>query len=80
MGRDQMSEEVNVPVSMLHLSQMIYGNLIIRWKVKFGDNVLMWSNVWSVEGVSVYGQASECHITFVIGSLYRPYNFLNDNY
>ena len=39
-------------------------------KVKIGNNVQVgkkfenWCNVWSIEGVTVYGHVPECHVTF----------------
>ena len=46
-------------------------------KVKFGNKVMVGLTVWSMEGVIVYGQASEIHSTFMKGELhfvwYEPY-------
>ena len=34
-------------------------------KVKLGNKVANWCNIWSIEGVIVYGHVPECHIAFV---------------
>ena len=33
-------------------------------KVQFGNKFANWSNVWSIEGVNVYGKVPEWHVTF----------------
>ena len=33
-------------------------------KVQFGNKFANWCNVWSIEGVIVYGYVPECHVKF----------------
>ena len=54
------------PVSVLHPSQIFYGNLL-----QFGKKSSFHGLVKDPvdEGVIAYGQAPECHLTFVKGEL-----------
>ena len=40
-------------------------------KVKFGNKVANWCNIWSIEGVIVFGHVPECHVTFGRGRLHN---------
>ena len=66
MGQDQVSGGVSVLCWLAAPVAMFYGNLqnlVIRSKlvIKSGS---VWCNVWSIEGVIVYGHVPECHATF----------------
>ena len=53
-----------------------FGNKVkIDNKVQFGNKFANWWNVWSVDGVIVYGHVPECHVPFWRG---RVHNFLWD--
>ena len=48
-----------------------FGNKVkIGIKVQFGNKFANWCNVWSIDGVIVYGHFPECHVTFLRGRLY----------
>ena len=68
----------------LHLSSLYVGHICIIKrprsfgnkvkignKVKFGNKVANWCNIWSIEGVIVYGHVPECHVTFGRGRLHN---------
>ena len=40
-------------------------------KVRFGKKFANWSNVWSIEGFTVYGHVPDCHVTFGRGRLHN---------
>ena len=80
MGPDVRRSACNVP----------WTSLVIRWNVKFGNEIMVWLKVCSLEGVIniVYCQALECHFKSIreretshclIRFPYRPYNCFNDN-
>ena len=46
-------------------------NVEIGYKVQFGNKLANWCNVWSIEGVIVYGHVPECHVTFKRGRLHN---------
>ena len=49
-----------------------FGNKVkIGIKVQFGNKFANWYNVWSIEGVIVYGHVPECHVTFGRGRLHN---------
>ena len=49
-----------------------FGNKVkIGNNVKFGNKVADWFNIWSIEGVIVYGHVPECHVTFGRGRLHN---------
>ena len=49
-----------------------FGNKVkIGIKVQFGYKFANWCNVWSIEGVIVYGHVPECHVTFGRGRLHN---------
>ena len=49
-----------------------FGNKVkIGNKVQFGNKFASWCNVWSIEGVIVYGHVPECHVTFGRGRLHN---------
>ena len=51
-----------------------FGNKVkISIKVQFGNKFANWCNVWSIEGVVVYGHVPECHVTFGRGRLHNAY-------
>ena len=50
----------------------IFGNKVkIGNQVQFGNKFANWYNVWSIEGVIVYGHVPECHVTFGRGRLHN---------
>ena len=49
-----------------------FGNKVkIGIKVQCGNKFANWCNVWSIEGVIVYGHVPECHVTFGRGRLHN---------
>ena len=49
-----------------------FGNKVkIGNKVQFGNKFAIKCNVWSIEGVIVYGHVPECHVTFGRGRLHN---------
>ena len=49
-----------------------FGNKVkIGIKVQFGNKFANRCNVWSIEGVIVYGHVPECHVTFGRGKLHN---------
>ena len=49
-----------------------FGNKVkIGIKVQFGNKFANRCNVWSIEGVIVYGYVPECHVTFGRGRLHN---------
>ena len=95
MGQDQVSGGVSVLCWLAAPVAMFYGNLqssVIRSKigikVRFGNRFANWCNVWSTEGVIVYGHVPECHVTFGRGRLHNVWwdphidhkNFLRDDF
>ena len=49
-----------------------FGNKVkIGNKVQFGNKFAHWCNVWSIEGVIVYGHVPECHVTLGRGRLHN---------
>ena len=49
-----------------------FGNKVkIGIKVQFGNKFANRCNVWSIEGVIVYGHVPECHVTFGRGGLHN---------
>ena len=49
-----------------------FGNKVkIGIKVEFGNKFANRCNVWSIEGVIVYGHIPECHVTFGRGRLHN---------
>ena len=49
-----------------------FGNKVkIGIKVQFGNKFTNRCNVWSIEGVIVYGHVPECHVTFGRGRLHN---------
>ena len=49
-----------------------FGNKVkIGNTVQFGNKFANWCNVWSIEGVIVYGHVPECHVTFGKGRLHN---------
>ena len=49
-----------------------FGNKVnIGIKVQFGNKFANRCNVWSIEGVIVYGHVPECHVTFGGGRLHN---------
>ena len=53
------------PVAMFYGNLAKFGNKVkIATEVKFGNKFTNWWNVWSIEGVTVYGHVQECHVTF----------------
>ena len=66
-----------------------FGNKVkIGNKVQYGNKFANWSNVWSIEGVIVYGHIPECHVTFGRVRLHNVWwdphidhkNFLRDDF
>ena len=58
-----------------------FGNKVkIGIKVQFGNKFANWCNVWSIEGVTVYGHVPECHVTFGRGRLYNIWRKLYDKF
>ena len=65
MGQDQVSGGVSVlcwlaaPVAMFHGNLSKFGNKVkISNKVQFGNKFTNWYNVWSIDGVTVYGHVN----------------------
>ena len=67
---EQVSGGVSVPIGIPHKSQMLYETFRNSVRGQFGNKVIFWCQVWSVDGVIVYGQATECNLTFVRGELH----------
>ena len=71
MRQDQVSGGVSTLCWLSALVAMLYGNfpkfgnkVKIGNKVQFGNKFSNLCNVWSIEGVAVYGHVQECHVTF----------------
>ena len=63
-GQDHVSGGVSIPCwHGTPVGNDLWKPLAIRLKVKFCNNVtvMFWCKVWSMEGIFVYGQASDCH-------------------
>ena len=78
MVQDQESGGASVlcwlatPVAMFHGNLQKFGNKVkIGNKVQFGNTFTNWCNVWSIEGVNVYGHVPECHATFGRGRFHN---------
>ena len=69
MGQDQVSGGVSVLfwiAASLQCSMGTSRKLVIRSKSAIrSSSVINWCNIWSIEGVAVYGHVQECHVTFV---------------
>ena len=80
MEQDQVSGGVSVlcwlaaPVAMFYGNLRKFGNKVKagnNGKVQFSNKVTNWCNVWSAEGVTVYGHVPECHVSFGRGKLHN---------
>ena len=76
MGQDKVSGGVTVlcwlaaPVVLWKPPK--FGNKVnIGNKVQFSNKFANWCNVLSIEGVIVYGNVPECHVTFGKGRLHN---------
>ena len=68
MGRDQVSPMSERPCwRTASVANALWKHLVIYLKVNFGNKAMVLLKVWSMEGVIVYGQVSEYHLTFVKG-------------
>ena len=93
VGQDKVSGGVSVLCWHAAPLQMFYGNLAKSGKKlnsvirsRSVNRVKNCCNVWSKEGVTVYGHHPVCRVTFgrrdlifLLSSPYRPWNFLRDD-
>ena len=64
MWHDRVSRGVSVLCCIAAPISMFYGNLPkCGNKVKVGNKVTNWCNVWSIKGITVCGRVPECHVT-----------------
>ena len=56
---------LDAPVAIVHGNLPKFGSKVkFGNKVQFGNKVTNLGNFLSMEGVTVYGHVSECHVTF----------------
>ena len=67
-----------LPGTMFYGNHPKLGNKIkVGNMVQFGTKVKIWCDVWSIEGVTVYGYVPEYHVTFRTGKLHNVWRDLH---